>query len=63
MKTQETFKKLPQLFQHLALSACEDKTVDRAPEEGRKRGKSGPLMSKTFFVKREGLTLKYSGWQ
>lgn len=37
----------------------------RERTEGREgsEGKSKPLMSKTFFVKRGGLTLKYSGWR
>lgn len=32
-------------------------------EEKGERRESKPLMSKTFFVKRWSLTLKYSGWQ
>lgn len=47
---------------------CEDKTVDHREKgawraEGRKRGESKPLMSKTFLFGEEGLTLKYSGWR
>lgn len=36
---------------------------ERQREEERDGRESKPLMSKTFFVKRRGLALKYSGWQ